>query len=34
MVKQLVVAATSLFIHDTLEAIQYTQAILSFIILA
>ena len=33
MIKQLVVAATPLLIHDTSEAIQYARAILDFIIL-
>ena len=33
MVKQLIVAATSLLIHDTPETIQGAQAILDFTIL-
>ena len=31
MVKQLIIAVTPLLIHNALEAIQYTQAILNFI---
>ena len=34
MVKQLIVAAILLLIHDTPEAIQYAQLILDFIMLA
>ncbi len=34
MIKQLIVAATLLLIHDALETIQYTRPILNFIILA
>ena len=34
IVKQLIVAAISLLIYDTLEAIQYTQVILDFTMLA
>ncbi len=34
MVKQLIVAAMRLLIHDALEAIQCAQAIFDFIILA
>ncbi len=34
MVKSLIMVATSLLIYDALEAIQYTQFILNFIILA
>ncbi len=33
MIKQLIVAATPLLIHDTSEAIQYAQAILNFTML-
>ena len=34
MIKQLTMAAIHLLIHNTLEAIQYTWAILNFTILA
>ena len=33
MVKEVIVAAMPLLIHDALEAIQYAQAILDFIML-